>query len=132
MSLKLSVVLTTHNRADLLPRVLGGLAHQTLERDRFEVVAIDDGSNDATSAVLEGWKSQLPLRVVRQAQAGLAAAKNLGLFMARGEILLFADDDDVAEPDLLVGHLAAHILQPHPAVAVLGRTALAAEIGGCR
>ena len=129
MSLKLSVLLTTHNRADLLPRVLGGLAHQTLERDRFEVVAIDDGSNDATSAVLEGWKSQLPLRVVRQAQAGLAAAKNLGLFMARGEILLFADDDDVAEPDLLVGHLAAHILQPHPAVAVLGRTTLAPEIG---
>jgi GT2 family glycosyltransferase len=50
------------------------------------------------------------------------------VFVARGPILVFLDDDDVAEPDLLVAHLAAHLAAPNPAVAVLGHTTLAPEI----
>lgn len=128
MTLEISALLTTHNRAHLLPRVLEGLVRQSLDASRFEVLAIDDGSSDSTPQVLADWQDRLPLRVVRQNPAGLAAAKNLGVFMARGPILIFLDDDDVAEPDLLVAHLAAHIAAPDPAVAVLGHTTLAPEI----
>ena len=128
MTPEVSAVLTTHNRAVLLPRVLEGLARQNLDHARFEVIAIDDGSSDSTPEVLEAWRGRLPLRIVRQEHAGVAAAKNLGVLMASGPILVFLDDDDVAEPDLLAQHLAAHIAQPDPTIAVLGRTTLAAEV----
>ncbi|UFN47218.1 glycosyltransferase [Roseomonas sp. OT10] len=125
---EISALLTTHNRASLLPRVLEGLERQSLDASRFEIVAIDDGSTDATQWVLDAWRDRLPLRIVRQNQAGLAAAKNLGVFLARAPLLVFLDDDDVAEPDLLVAHLAAHIASPDQTVAVLGRTTLAPDI----
>ena len=128
MTLEISALLTTHNRAHLLPRVLGGLAQQSLDRTRFEIIAIDDGSSDATPHVLAAWANRLPLRILRQKPAGLAAAKNLGVFAARSPIVVFLDDDDVAEPDLLFAHLAAHLAEPDPAVAVLGYTLLAPEI----
>lgn len=126
---EITAILTTRNRAHLLPRVLEGLRRQTLGHDRFEVVAIDDGSTDGTQAVLAQWAGRLPLRVMRQNAAGLAAAKNLGVFAARGPIVVFLDDDDVAEPGLLTAHLACHIANPDPAVAVLGHTSLAPEVG---
>jgi glycosyltransferase involved in cell wall biosynthesis len=121
---ELSAILTTHNRAHLLPHVLDGLATQRLGHDRFEVVVIDDGSVDHTQAVLESFKNRLPLRVFRQQQSGLAAAKNMGIFLSRAPILLFLDDDDVADPDLLIAHLGAHICHRDPAIAVLGHTLL--------
>ncbi|WP_031406272.1 glycosyltransferase family 2 protein, partial [Thiomonas sp. FB-Cd] len=126
---EISALLTTYNRAHLLPRVLQGLAEQRLSISRFEIVAIDDGSSDTTPQVLSAWQDRLPLRIVRQQHAGLAAAKNLGLFVARAPIIVFLDDDDVAEPDLLLAHLATHLANPDPAVAVLGYTTLAPEIG---
>lgn len=121
---EISAILTTHNRAHLLPRVLEGLAAQSLARNRFEVVAIDDGSSDNTQAVLAAYRDRLPLRMVRQAPSGLAAAKNLGVFMSRAPIILFMDDDDVADTDLLVSHLAMHLRHREQTVAVLGYTDL--------
>ncbi len=128
MTVEISALLTTHNRAHLLPRVLEGLAQQSMDASRFEVVAVDDGSTDATQQVLRGWQNRLNLRVVRQNQAGLAAAKNLGVFMARAPLIVFLDDDDVAEPDLLVQHMGAHLANSDTALAVLGRTTLAPEV----
>lgn len=125
---EISAILTTYNRAHLLPQVLGGLEAQTLSPDRFEIVVIDDGSTDETQAVLQAWEGRLPMRVLRQAQSGLAAAKNLGIFACRSPIVVFLDDDDVAGPDLLVGHLAAHLRYPDFNLAVLGHTDLAPEI----
>ena len=125
---EISALLTTHNRAHLLPRVLEGLVRQSLDYARFEVIAIDDGSVDETPQILAAWQNRLPMRVVRQNQAGLATAKNLGLFMARAPLVIFLDDDDVADPDLLVEHLAAHLADSDQAMAVLGRTTLAPEV----
>jgi GT2 family glycosyltransferase len=121
---EITAILTTHNRAHLLPRVLDGLVAQHLGRDRFEVIAIDDGSTDETLSILAGYVDRLPLRIVRQAPSGLAAAKNLGVFTSRTPVLLFMDDDDVADPDLLVSHLAMHVLHREATVAVLGFTDL--------
>jgi GT2 family glycosyltransferase len=125
---EISALLTTYNRAHLLPRVLAGLAAQRLAHDRFEVIVIDDGSTDETQAVLSAWADRLPMRIARQSQSGLAAAKNLGIFLSRAPILIFLDDDDVADSNLLVGHLAAHLRHPDFNVAVLGHTDLEAEV----
>ena len=127
---EITAILTTQNRAHLLPRVLDGLVRQSLAQARFEVVAIDDGSTDQTATVLAAYRDRLPLRIVRQASSGLAAAKNLGVFMSRAPVLLFMDDDDVADPDLLVSHLAMHLRHPEMTVAVLGFTDLDPAIAG--
>lgn len=125
---EISAILTTRNRAALLPMVLDGLRSQTLAADRFEIVAIDDGSTDATAAVLEAARAGLPLRIVRQAHSGLACAKNRGIDESRGRILVFLDDDDVAAPRLLEAHLQAHARHPAEQAAVLGHTQLAPQI----
>jgi len=127
---EIAAILTTRDRAHLLPRVLDGLVGQSLARDRFEVIAIDDGSTDETPAVLAAYQDRLPLRIVSQAPSGLAAAKNLGIFMSRAPVLVFMDDDDLADPDLLVSHLALHLRHREARIAVLGCTDLDPAIGG--
>lgn len=128
MTLEISAILTTHNRADLLPRVFAGLARQTLHPDRFEVAVVDDGSTDATESVVQAWRNKLPLRYFRKNSAGVAAARNLGALVARAPIVLFLDDDDVAGPELLTAHLAMHLRWPDPGMAVLGLTTLDQEV----
>jgi GT2 family glycosyltransferase len=126
---EIAVVLATSNGALRLPRVLGGLMAQTLAPARFEVIAVDDGSSDGTHAVLKAWMHLLPLRVVRQNRAGLAAARNLGLFLARSAIVLFLSDDLVVDQDLLAEHLPAHAAHPGPQTAVASPVVVAEGAG---
>jgi glycosyltransferase involved in cell wall biosynthesis len=125
--LEISTIIPTRNRADLLPLALDALRKQSLCKSRFEVIIVDDGSTDNTQSVLKEFED-LPLRVFRQNQAGIAAAKNLGIFASRSPILLFLDDDDVADQDLLAAHLITHRRYPTPSVAVLGQTDLASDL----
>jgi GT2 family glycosyltransferase/glycosyltransferase involved in cell wall biosynthesis len=118
----ISVIIPTFNRADLLSRSLESLAVQTLPKDRFEVVVIDDGSPDNTKEVCEGFAERLSLRYQRQVNSGISAAKNMGVFMSRGPLLMFFDDDDVADADLLTEHVKTHTEHPQENVAVLGYT----------
>ena len=118
----LSVIIPTHNRAGLLRTSLESLTGQTLPKDQFEVVVVDDGSSDSTPDLCRKLSSRLPLRYFRLQHAGIAAAKNLGVFAATGSIVLFFDDDDVADPDLCRQHMEAHLVHSDPHVAVLGFT----------
>lgn len=120
----LSAVICTYDRADLLRLTLESLCGQTLARDAFEVVIVDDGSKDGTREVVRAFESRLPLRYSRQRNAGLASARNHGVFIARGDILLFLDDDDVADPRLLEAHRQAHREHPEASHGVLGYTGL--------
>jgi glycosyltransferase involved in cell wall biosynthesis len=126
---EIAAILTTYNRAHLLPRVLEGFIQQKLAQDRFELIVIDDGSADETQGVLESFQSRLPMmRIFRQNQSGLAAAKNFGIFVSRAPVLLFVDDDDVPQPTLLSAHLAGHLRFPSLGTVVLGYTELAPEV----
>jgi GT2 family glycosyltransferase len=78
--------------------------------------------------VLEAYRSKLPMRIVRQNAAGLAAAKTLGTFMSCAPILLFVDDDDVPSPNLLTAHLSGHLQHRERGAVILGHTSLAPEI----
>ena len=118
----LSVILPTRNRALLLAQALESLTRQTLAADRFEVVIVDDGSTDDTPDVCRAFASRLPLRCLRLKAAGIAAAKNLAVTTARGSIVLFFDDDDLADAQLCASHVAAHQERPAFNLAVLGHT----------
>lgn len=104
----LSVVIPTYNRVDRLRRVLTALAAQDLDPGEFEVVAVSDGSTDGTDTYLASGETPLPVVHRRQDNAGPAAARNHGIEVARGEIIVFVDDDLVPEPTMLSRHLAVH------------------------
>lgn len=103
----LSVIVPTFNRVDRLRRVLTALSVQELEVD-FEVVVVSDGSTDGTDEYLAG--DDVPIAVVsrRQENSGPAQARNHGIGVARGDIVVFIDDDLVPAPNMLARHLAVH------------------------
>lgn len=115
----LSVIIPTFNRAGILERCLQQLAAQTLPADRFEVIVVDDGSADHTAEVLARAAAQIAVVHERQANLGPAAARNRGLQRARGEWVLFLNDDALLEPRALEIHLEEHARRG-PRAAVLG------------
>lgn len=116
-----SVVVPTHNRVDRLARLVAALEGQTFGAPGFEVVVVDDGSDDGTAAVLDelAAASPLDLRVVHQARRGPAVARNTGWRVARGAVVAFTDDDCVPTASWLASGLAAVDGRPR---AVAGRT----------
>lgn len=118
---EISVVIPTRDRAAFLDESLASLAAQSAA-GRFEVVVVNDGSTDDTSARCDRWAAHVPLTVVESPAAGISVAKNLGLDAAGAPLVLFFDDDDVAAPDLVARHLEMHRLHPLEHVAVLGHT----------
>lgn len=104
----LSVVIPTFNRLPQLKQCLSGLEKQTLAAEHFEVLVISDGSSDGTEDYLAELTTPLQLRRFSQRNQGAAAARNLGVAQARGELIVFIDDDIVPIPRLLEEHLAVH------------------------
>jgi len=118
----ISVVIPTFNRAAMLRRVLDSLTRQSISRDRYEVIVVDDGSSDDTSRVCDEMAPYLALTYLAINHGGISAAKNAGLAAAAAPILLFFDDDDVADVALLEEHLRTHAEYAEENVAVLGFT----------
>ena len=108
MSTRLSIVIPTYNRRERLATVLAGLARQSTPADDFEVVIVDDGSTDDTSAWLAEQRPRHGLRPIRQVNGGPARARNAGVQAAQGELILFLDDDVEPTPDLVAEHLRMH------------------------
>ena len=118
-----SVVVPTFNRPEGLRRVLTAFEQQRPNDLPFEVVVVDDGSEDGTSELLASWRSRrYPLRFARQANGGPARARNRALTVASGEIVLFGGDDIEPHPDLVSEHVREHNRRGDPRVAVLGLT----------
>jgi glycosyltransferase involved in cell wall biosynthesis len=97
----ISVIICTYNRAQLLKRTLNSLINQTISYKKFEVIVIDDGSTDNTSDICNMMSKVLPnMRYVSvETNIGLGSARNLGIRSARGDYLLFVDDDCIANED---------------------------------
>jgi glycosyltransferase involved in cell wall biosynthesis len=90
---QISIVISTHNRAAYLDGCLGSIANQNYP-GRFEVVVIDNASQDNTGEVLAGWCGRdLRFRTAREPRLGQSMGKNLGVKMALAPLILFTDDD---------------------------------------
>lgn len=100
--LKLSVVMSTYNRRDVLvSRALPAIFNQDLPADEFEVILIVDGATDGTGGALRELHPAAALRIVEQPNRGLSASRNTGIGMAQGELIIFIDDDIICRPDVL-------------------------------
>ena len=113
-----SVVIATFNRQELLRRLLEQLDAQTIDPKRYEVIAVDDGSKEDTRDKLAGLVTKYALRIERQENAGAAVARQRGVDLASGRIIVVVDDDMQVRPDFLDKHLAKH---PDDNTVVLGR-----------
>ncbi|MEZ4681174.1 MAG: glycosyltransferase family A protein [Caldilineaceae bacterium] len=109
-----SVVLPTYNRQAQLQQVLVGLEQQSYPLTDFEVIVVSDGSTDGTNEYLQTFAKETPLdlTVVIQTNQGPAAARNNGVQAAKGELVLFIDDDVVPVPQLIEAHMATHQRYP--------------------
>jgi glycosyltransferase involved in cell wall biosynthesis len=121
MTPEISVVIPTYRRPETLAMVLEALEHQR-GAPPFEVVVVDDGSEDRrTAELLTAWKPGYRFRHLAQKNGGPASARNRGVSESEGAIVLFLGDDTVPEPRLLAVHAAAHG-GANGKIAVLGYT----------
>lgn len=90
----ISVVIPAFNVEKAIGRCVDALLAQTLPRERYEIIVVDDGSTDATGAIAQARGG----RVIRQENCGAGAARNTGAQAARGDVVLFLDADSVPDP----------------------------------
>jgi glycosyltransferase involved in cell wall biosynthesis len=105
-----SVIIPTYNRMELLRRTLDSLGRQDLGPDRFEVLVVDDGSSDETADLVKRYPASFRLRYFHQPDEGfrVAAARNIGIAHAEGEVCVFIDSGLLLESRCLSAHLASH------------------------
>lgn len=123
---RVSVVVPTIGRRERLVRVLDRLERQRAPAKSFEVLVVEDAAE--TEARFDPGPRSVEVRVLRATRPGASAARNLGVHEAGGEIVLFLDDDVLAESSLVAEHLATHERHPEPEVGVLGRVRWADEL----
>jgi glycosyltransferase involved in cell wall biosynthesis len=104
---RFSVVIAAYNAQRTIAETLDSVLAQS-ETD-FEVVAIDDGSQDDTLKILLGYAAMDErIRVASQSNQGVSAARNLGVSKASGELIAFLDADDIWHADKLASHARLH------------------------
>lgn len=115
----ITVAVCTRNRARLLERAVASVLAQL--QGQTEVLIVDNGSVDDTAAVARGLADTSPaVRLAREPRLGLANARNTALGAARGQWIVFLDDDAVAEPGWLAAYMTFVQAPPSPAVAAVG------------
>ena len=120
MTLTATVIVPTYNRAELLRQTLTGLSRQ---RDTdAEVIVVDDGSSDHTERVVAEFSDRMMVRYIFQPDEGFraAAARNLGVRHAEGQICIFLDCGMLPASDLVARHVAAHEAAIPERLAVVG------------
>ena len=126
----ISVIMATHNGAATLPLTLDAFKALGLSPEAAEIIAVDNASSDDTRAVLERYRDVLPLTVLTEPRRGKSSALNRALDAARGELIVFSDDDILPEPqwldayrqaaarlpaiDLFAGQVRHHWQKPPP------------------
>lgn len=96
---KVSIILPTYNRAYILSKAINSVLNQTYKE--FELIIVDDGSTDNTSALVESFHDERILYLYTQINQGAAAARNYGIEHANYDYIAFEDSDDAWHPDKL-------------------------------
>jgi len=115
MSVRISAVVCTHNRAAYLRKALHSLIDQTLAQDLYEIIVVDNDSQDNTKQVVSELSAVPSLRYLHEPLIGLSRARNTGWRHAEGVYVAYLDDDAVACPEWLATFLDVfEIFEPAP------------------
>jgi glycosyltransferase involved in cell wall biosynthesis len=115
----MSVIIATKNNCEALEHCLDALQRQTLSPDTFEVLVVDDGSDDTTWTMLQA-RAETNLKAFRQHYRGSGASRNRALEHATGTLILFLKDDIRADTKLLETHIQTHQTRPENQLCVMG------------
>ncbi|MDZ4751604.1 MAG: glycosyltransferase family A protein [Flavobacteriales bacterium] len=96
----ISVIITTFNYAQYVERAIRSAVEQSVPRDSFEIIVVDDASTDRTKEVLAEYHADARIYHLEK-NVGLAAARNYGIHKAKGQFIIFLDADDYFHRDLL-------------------------------
>jgi GT2 family glycosyltransferase len=110
--LDITVIFSCHNGAGRLPRTLASLERQALPTDRWHIVAVDNNSSDDTFAILSSYADRLPIEPMQYPVPGKSGALNRAIERARGELIVFTDDDVDADPNWLSAIVACARANP--------------------
>ncbi len=113
---KVSVAITTYNEEDHIEDALESLINQSYSS--FEIVVVDDGSEDRTGEILADYEDSERIRVIYSNHIGRSGALNTAIDKARGEYIAIVDPDDISEENRL--ELQAEYLDQHPDVGIVG------------
>jgi len=115
-----SVIIPTYNRRDLLRYTLKCLINQKNPGGSFEVIVVDDGSTDDSPYIVREFQDLLDLRYIWKPDRGfrVAEARNLGIKLARGNIIVFLDCGVLAGNDFIRSHIIEHQRTTSPAVVI--------------
>lgn len=118
MNFDCSVILCTHNpRRDYLIRALGSIMAQTLPMDRWELLLVDNASEERLDSSWDlSWHPNA--RHVREDELGLTAARLRGIRESEAKVLVYVDDDNVLSPDYIATSLM--LFESHPWLSVIG------------
>lgn len=100
----ISIIVCTYNRCDSLGAALTSIVHACeFVSEAVEIIVVDNNSVDATEAVISAvsGSARIPVRYIKEAKQGLSFARNAGIAHARGDIVVFTDDDVTVDPDWL-------------------------------
>lgn len=120
MKTKISVVIPTYNRKALLEKTLFSLTQQTLNKEAFDIIVVDDGGQDDSKAVCQKYSDLLNIRYYWQYDDGFRAgkARNIGIAAAEGEYILFLDTGVLLHHKALEEHLNVHQKSLIPTVCI--------------
>lgn len=107
-----SVIVPTYNRAHMLKEAIDSVLAQTYTR--FELIVVDDGSTDATQALLKSYGHRI--KTIYQENRGVSAARNSGIRAASGELIALLDSDDYWLPEKLAAQVDFFVTQPQAAI----------------
>lgn len=109
--MKVSIIIPTYNRADILKLTLASLENQSIGRENYEVIVVDDGSTDNTREIVSSFDKSLSVIYYFQEDKGyrVALARNEGIKRANGEILIFLDSGMVVGSAFAIEHYKAHL-----------------------
>lgn len=95
----ITIILPTRDRATLLPAAIGSIQAQTYRH--WELLIVDDGSRDATPAVIAGYLADPRIRLLQAGGRGVASARNAAMAQAKGQFFAYLDSDNSWHPDFL-------------------------------
>lgn len=118
-NIQISIVIPLYNKQNSIAATLQSVFAQTYTN--YEIIMVDDGSTDESFAVAKqviGERLEVRGKLIRQANAGVSAARNVGIMAASGEYIAFLDGDDLWHPEYL--ETLHHLIMDYPDAAIYG------------
>lgn len=111
--MKISAIVCTHNGQKVLMKAVQSLVDQTLAKQEYEILIVDNASTDGTREIIRQFEQEPNLKYIFEANLGLSHARNTGWQKAQGEFVAYLDDDAVACPEWLERIVDAFKCEPN-------------------